>query len=320
MSQSSDVSDLIGGFKPLNAKTYISEISNEFTTLIRRHFDYQKNIKLISYLNKLLQGGKYMSGLIYMVREVAKIIEACQGKIKSDETDKEGFKKKLKSFKKFEIRLNNIHKLKDRLEQSLIFKFVQGNLVNALRYGEWILLDEINLAQPEVLQNILPILENRSIILIEKGELKEITRHADFKMFGCMNPGNTVGKKELPFLIRKNFVEYFVKELDDPSEITQIVKNKSKMQFNETEYKGITEVYLKVRDAVNRHFITDGFNRKPTISLRALSRAVDIAMISQGFYPNQRSRAVVEGLFAALSSNLNPESKSRFEEIIYSSF
>ena len=92
-----------------------------------------------------------MSGLIYMVREVAKIIEACQGKIKSDEIDKEGFKKKLKSFKKFEIRLNNIHKLKDRLEQSLIFKFVQGNLVNALRYGQWILLDEINLAQPEVL-------------------------------------------------------------------------------------------------------------------------------------------------------------------------
>ena len=92
--------------------------------------------------------------------------------------------------------------------------------MNALRNGEWILLDEINLAQPEVLQNILPILENRSIILIEKGELKEVVRHPDFKMFGCMNPGNTVGKKELPFIIRKNFVEYFVKELDDPSEIT----------------------------------------------------------------------------------------------------
>ena len=68
---------MIGGFKPLNAKTYISEIANEFAALIRHHFDYQKNIKLISYLNKLLQGGRYMSGLVYMVREVAKIIEAC---------------------------------------------------------------------------------------------------------------------------------------------------------------------------------------------------------------------------------------------------
>lgn len=319
MSQSSDVSDLIGGFKPLNAKTYISETADDFCTLLREHFDYEKNVKLVSYLKQLLATDKTTLALMYMARETTNIIQACDKHLKTLEEhskDHKAFSKKLRVFRKFAGRLGTTLKLRDRLEASLIFKFIQGNLVSALRQGQWILLDEINLAQPEVLQHILPILENRSIILVEKGELKEIKRHPDFKLFGCMNPGNTVGKKELPQMIRKNFIEYFVKELEDPSEIMTIIKNRSKMQFQEIEYQRITQLYLKLREQVNKHMVTDGFNRKPTISLRGLSRAIDIALVSWQYYPNQRSRAVIEGLFASFSSNLGVESKKIFSNLI----
>jgi MoxR-like ATPase len=323
MSQSSDVSDLIGGFKPLNAKTYISETADEFCSLLRDHFDYEKNIKLISYLKQLLAGDKTTLALMYMARETSNIISACDKHLKSLEEGTQDFRtfsKKHKAFRKFGQRLTSTLKLRDRLESSLIFKFIQGNLVSALRQGQWILLDEINLAQPEVLQQILPILENKSIILIEKGEIKEIRRHPDFKLFGCMNPGNTVGKKELPPLIRKNFVEYFVKELDDASEIMTIIKNRSKCQFQEMEYQRITQLYLRLREQVNKHQITDGFNRKPTISLRGLSRAIDIALVSWQYYPSQRNRAVIEGLYAAFSSNLGVESKKVFAGLMCETF
>jgi len=326
LSQSADVSDLLGGFRPLNANTYIAELSAEFISLIRLHFDYKKNISLVSYLNQLLNNNKHMLALSYIARETKSILSVCKQQMASQDSttsqqqisnsDSGNFSRKAKAFKKFEAIVDSIIRAKDVLESSLIFKFIQGNLVNALRHGDWVLLDEINLAQPEVLQNILPILEGKSIILLEKGEIREVRRNPEFKLFGCMNPGNTVGKKELPPLIRKNFTEYFVKELEDPNEITQIVKNKSRMQFQEAEYAKITEVYLQMKKQVNEHLITDGFNRKPTISLRALSRAIEIAMCSQGFYPSQRGRYVLEGLYAALSSNLSIESKVLFDNLI----
>lgn len=51
-----------------------------------------------------------------------------------------------------------------------------------------------------------------SITLFEKGELKEIPRHPDFRLFACMNPPSDIGKKELPNAIRSKFSEFFVEE------------------------------------------------------------------------------------------------------------
>ena len=47
---------------------------------------------------------------------------------------------------------------------------VQGALVDAVRHGHWILLDEINLATPETLQCLSGLLESPldSFILPEK--------------------------------------------------------------------------------------------------------------------------------------------------------
>lgn len=44
-------------------------------------------------------------------------------------------------------------------EGGFAFAFVEGALVKALRHGWWLLLDEINLAPPEVLERIAGILE-----------------------------------------------------------------------------------------------------------------------------------------------------------------
>jgi midasin len=54
------------------------------------------------------------------------------------------------------------------------FQFFEGILTKAIVNGEWIILDEINLASPETLQFLNPLLENNSssdssIILYEKG-------------------------------------------------------------------------------------------------------------------------------------------------------
>jgi midasin len=47
--------------------------------------------------------------------------------------------------------LNNIYTNRDKIESNLAFHFVEGNLIAAMKEGDWILIDEINLANNEVL-------------------------------------------------------------------------------------------------------------------------------------------------------------------------
>lgn len=73
-----------------------------------------------------------------------------------------------------------------------------GILVECMRKGWWVILDEINAALPEVLFCLNSLLDDsRSLVLTEKdGEL--VTPHADFRVFATLNPPEEyAGTKEL---------------------------------------------------------------------------------------------------------------------------
>jgi len=57
----------------------------------------------------------------------------------------------LRKWKKLQISVENIYINRDKIESNLAFHFVEGNLITALKKGDWILIDEINLASNEVL-------------------------------------------------------------------------------------------------------------------------------------------------------------------------
>ena len=54
---------------------------------------------------------------------------------------------------------------------SMAFAFVEGSLIKAIKTGEWILLDEINLATAETLECLSGLLESKggSVVLVERG-------------------------------------------------------------------------------------------------------------------------------------------------------
>ena len=56
-------------------------------------------------------------------------------------------------------------------ESALAFSFVEGSLVRALRSGEWVLLDEVNLAPADMLECLSGLLEDGhgSVTLTERG-------------------------------------------------------------------------------------------------------------------------------------------------------
>lgn len=86
------------------------------------------------------------------------------------------------------------------------FYFLTGNLIKAIRHGDWVLIDEINLAPNEVLQKLLPAIDgSREVLFYERGDDRFVPVHPEFRVVCCMNPGGDIGKKELPANLRGKF-------------------------------------------------------------------------------------------------------------------
>ena len=83
-------------------------------------------------------------------------------------------------------------------------------MTEAVKNGDWILLDEVNMAPASVLECLSQLLESEgSIILDEARDYKSIPRHKDFRLFACMNPATDTGKADL----RNMFSELYCDEM-----------------------------------------------------------------------------------------------------------
>uniref|UniRef100_A0A3Q3KQG4 Midasin n=1 Tax=Mastacembelus armatus TaxID=205130 RepID=A0A3Q3KQG4_9TELE len=93
----------------------------------------------------------------------------------------------------------------------LVFK--EGILIDAMRKGYWIILDELNLAPTDVLEALNRLLDdNRELFVAETQEV--IKAHPRFMLFATQNPpGLYGGRKVLSRAFRNRFVELHFDEL-----------------------------------------------------------------------------------------------------------
>lgn len=76
--------------------------------------------------------------------------------------------------------------------------WVDGVLTEAMRNGEWIVLDEINAALPEVLFVLQSVLDDDGyLVLAEKDDKEIVHKHKDFRIFATCNPPDYAGTKEM---------------------------------------------------------------------------------------------------------------------------
>lgn len=85
--------------------------------------------------------------------------------------------------------------------------FKDGLLVQALRNGDWIVLDELNLAPTDVLEALNRLLDdNRELVIPETQEV--VRPHPHFMLFATQNPpGLYAGRKVLSRAFRNRFLE-----------------------------------------------------------------------------------------------------------------
>lgn len=101
-------------------------------------------------------------------------------------------------------------------------EFKDGLLVEAIRNGYWIILDELNLAPTDVLEALNRLLDdNKELLIPETGEV--VKPSAGFFLFATQNPpGIYGGRKPLSRAFRNRFLEICVNDLPFP-EVQEII-------------------------------------------------------------------------------------------------
>lgn len=123
--------------------------------------------------------------------------------------------------------LERVDSLKRRHQS--IFEWVDGPLVESMKNGDLILVDEVNLAEDAVLERLNSVLEpSRGLLLAEKGgdQVEEITADPKWRIMATMNPGGDFGKRELSPALRNRFTEIWVPAISDLDDIATIIRDR----------------------------------------------------------------------------------------------
>ena len=92
--------------------------------------------------------------------------------------------------------------------QSAKFEWKDGILVESMKNGKMLLIDEISLASDAIIERLNSVLEAEKYIVLSENlnlssESSKIESHENFRIFATMNPSGDFGKKEVIIL---NFI------------------------------------------------------------------------------------------------------------------
>jgi MoxR-like ATPase len=333
MSLQTDSTDLLGGYRPVEIRQSARKMYKTFMEMFVSTFSRNQNTEFLNYVTAAYEKSQWkkLSQCFHraslMGMNKIKQLEAS----KSSEKNLDDSKRRIilrKSWNEFHADAERFEKQRIANSSGLSFAFTEGALVDAIKTGKWVFLDEVNLASSETLQRLCGLLDDStsSITLSERGDVEALHRHPDFRLFAAMNPATDVGKKDLPSSIRARFTEFYVDELVDPAELRAIsarylnglmLTGSTMLENSEIVVKSV-EVYLRCRE-LSEQVLVDSSGQRPRYTLRTLTRALSAArnfILKLGFSPQ---RAVLEGFELAFEGPLDEGSRSVIQKLLNSS-
>ena len=162
--------------------------------------------------------------------------------------------------------------------------WIDGILTEAMRKGDWIVLDEINAALPEVLFVLQSILDDDGyLVLNEKDDKEIIHKHKDFRLFATCNPPEYAGTKEMNKALLSRFAICINAEFPPEKTELEIIENhlgnavaQSEMAIklvglaNETRKAkelGTADYAINTRDVLNTLKLVENMNPVDALSL-----------------------------------------------------
>nr|POE59000.1 midasin [Quercus suber] len=326
LSQQSEAGDILGGFKPVTVRSLVVPMKDEFDELFSASFSISKNQRYLDLLQKQFVRSNWKAvctlwrQALQMVDQQRKSSPPRQGEAPSKKRKTES--KRVPDFGHWDVFAAKVVDLERRLvagKEAFAFSFIEGNLVRAVRNGDWVLLDEINLASPDTLEAIADLLDPKtpSLLLTEAGQIERVEAHSDFRLFAAMNPATDVGKKDLPAGIRSRFSELYVESPDkDLKSLQSIVRTYLHRQASADEAVAVdvSICYQKIIVLAEQNKLVDGAGQKPHFSLRTLTRTLSYAR----YIAPQCSirRALFEGFQMSFLTFLDAESASLIQPVL----
>ncbi len=110
------------------------------------------------------------------------------------------------------------------------WRFQEGVVPTGMRQGGWVLLDELNLAEPQVLERLNPVLECPPGLLLTEGDGTWLGHggtpvHRGFRVFAALNPSDYAGRSALSPAFRDRFLNWYQAQPPGESEY------RSQLQF-----------------------------------------------------------------------------------------
>lgn len=113
-----------------------------------------------------------------------------------------------------------------------IFEWQDGVLINSMKDGGILLIDEISLANDSVLERLNSVFETeRTLILAEKASSSviKIVAKDTFGVVSTMNPSGDFGKKELSPALRNRMTEIWVESYFDQKELLEYANQENNL-------------------------------------------------------------------------------------------
>ncbi|GAA6048627.1 hypothetical protein JCM3770_002064 [Rhodotorula araucariae] len=342
LSNQTEAGDLVGGFRPIDeaeeARRAASELVNRWVELFGATFSLSRNADFVTHVRKALEKKRY-ARLVGLWREAHRMASArvgstdaaadaagpsdaqAQRKRRRVEGAKAQLAERWKDFMgvvaDFEHR--HVSAAGGKGKAKFVFSFVEGPLAQAIRNGDWVLLDEVNLASSETLESLATLLQapDSSLVLTEQGDLEPIPRHPEFRLFACMNPATDVGKRDLPAGLRAKFSEIWVPPPDEDRDALRTIVDGYIGHVAVADRQvvaDVAELYSAVKMLALRAQLADGQNMPPHFSMRTLARALTFA---GEFAPTfGLRRALYEGFIMAFTMLLDERSQTVVRALI----
>lgn len=328
LSQQSEASDLLGGLKPVTTRSLVLPLVDKFNALFEDTFSTKRNEKFQMAISKSVARQNW-SRLTVLWREAIQLASDSLSS-SSEPTTPNGSahatkKRKLANPKYDDLRKRwtsfseaffQIQAQIERGDKNHVFSFVEGRLVQAVRDGDWLLLDEINLASPDTLDAIISLLHNGddeppSLLLAEAGKIESVIANPNFRVFAAMNPATDAGKKDLSLALRSRFTEIYVHSGDDNLEdLTKIILTYlgPLLDGDKRAALDLARSYLDLKTLNQEHRLTDGAGEVPHFSIRSLVRCL---MYVQKHSPSHGlRRAMYEGFAMSFFTVLSRASEA----------
>nr|VZI14611.1 unnamed protein product [Spirometra erinaceieuropaei] len=328
LNQQSDSVDLLGGFKPVDNRALINPTRERFESLFVRTFRMETNKQFLHHIQTCSATGRWRDLLSLMRHPAITAISRLSVHKDNTEVDDEAGKKARPNVTEWKALLAELDSLQTRLasaeragQPSLAFAFIEGALVRAVKEGDWVLLDEINLAPAELLDCLSGLLDSSagSLTLVDRGDLEPVKRHPSFHLFAAMNPSTDVGKRSLPIGLRNRFTEIYVDELNpaastvDMNDLTLLIRTYLVgLSPSAAQIAAVVQLYTAIRRAAVEGLV-DGVGQRPYFSLRTLCRALTEA--SRGYH-GSLLRSLYEGFLFSFGSQVGRSSRPALEKLI----